>query len=164
MMGDRERCLQAEMDEYLSKPLQQSHLIQTILKCATLGGQLLEKNRELENLDHKRSGPGRNAASPSQYGDQRDRVRALGRRGQNSHSSYKMSQDDYEGMPMDLDNKTVSTIDRKPARPSLSTRAQTIGDDTVAQDPALMADEVEDPMIGHRARSSLSEPNIHQVN
>lgn len=34
------------MDEYLSKPLQQNHLIQTILKCATLGGQLLEKNRE----------------------------------------------------------------------------------------------------------------------
>ena len=36
------------MDEYLSKPLQQNHLIQTILKCATLGGQLLEKNRERE--------------------------------------------------------------------------------------------------------------------
>lgn len=34
------------MDEYLSKPLKQNHLIQTILKCATLGGQLLEKGRE----------------------------------------------------------------------------------------------------------------------
>lgn len=40
MMGDRERCIQAQMDEYLSKPLQQNHLIQTILKCATLGGAL----------------------------------------------------------------------------------------------------------------------------
>lgn len=48
MMGDREKCIQAQMDEYLSKPLQQNHLIQTILKCATLGGQLLEKNRERE--------------------------------------------------------------------------------------------------------------------
>jgi len=48
MMGDRERCIQAQMDEYLSKPLQQNHLIQTILKCATLGGALLEKNREKE--------------------------------------------------------------------------------------------------------------------
>lgn len=48
MMGDRERCIQAQMDEYLSKPLQQNHLIQTILKCATLGGVLLEKNRERE--------------------------------------------------------------------------------------------------------------------
>jgi osomolarity two-component system, sensor histidine kinase NIK1 len=48
MMGDRERCIQAQMDEYLSKPLQQNHLIQTILKCATLGGPLLEKNRERE--------------------------------------------------------------------------------------------------------------------
>ena len=48
MMGDREKCIQAQMDEYLSKPLQQNHLIQTILKCATLGGALLEKNRERE--------------------------------------------------------------------------------------------------------------------
>lgn len=35
------------MDEYLSKPLKQNHLIQTILKCATLGGALLEKGREV---------------------------------------------------------------------------------------------------------------------
>jgi osomolarity two-component system sensor histidine kinase NIK1 len=48
MMGDREKCIQAQMDEYLSNPLQQNHLIQTILKCATLGGPLLEKNRERE--------------------------------------------------------------------------------------------------------------------
>jgi osomolarity two-component system sensor histidine kinase NIK1 len=46
MMGDREKCIQAQMDEYLSKPLQQNHLIQTILKCVTLGGPLLEHNRE----------------------------------------------------------------------------------------------------------------------
>ena len=48
MMGDREKCIQAQMDEYLSKPLQQNQLIQTILKCATLGGPLLEKHRERE--------------------------------------------------------------------------------------------------------------------
>jgi osomolarity two-component system, sensor histidine kinase NIK1 len=48
MMGDREKCIQAEMDEYMSKPLQQNLLIQTILKCATLGCDLLEKNRERE--------------------------------------------------------------------------------------------------------------------
>jgi len=34
------------MDEYLSKPLQQNHLIQTILKCVTLGGPLLERSRD----------------------------------------------------------------------------------------------------------------------
>ena len=48
MMGDREKCIQAQMDEYLSKPLQPNHLIQTIFKCATLGCDLLEKNRERE--------------------------------------------------------------------------------------------------------------------
>jgi osomolarity two-component system sensor histidine kinase NIK1 len=37
------------MDEYLSKPLKQNHLIQTILKCATLGGALLEKGREIRS-------------------------------------------------------------------------------------------------------------------
>ncbi|OBT50490.1 hypothetical protein VE04_09388, partial [Pseudogymnoascus sp. 24MN13] len=45
MLGDREKCIQAQMDEYLSKPLKQNHLIQTILKCATLGGQRLEQAR-----------------------------------------------------------------------------------------------------------------------
>ncbi|GAB7351728.1 hypothetical protein MBLNU459_g2314t2 [Dothideomycetes sp. NU459] len=46
MLGDREKCIQAQMDEYLSKPLKPNQLIQTILKCATLGGALLERNRE----------------------------------------------------------------------------------------------------------------------
>lgn len=34
------------MDEYLSKPLKQNQMMQTILKCATLGGSLLEKSKE----------------------------------------------------------------------------------------------------------------------
>jgi len=49
MLGDREKCIQAQMDEYLSKPLKQNHLIQTILKCATLGGNLLEKAKDVRN-------------------------------------------------------------------------------------------------------------------
>jgi len=43
MLGDREKCIQAQMDEYLSKPLKPNQLVQTILKCATLGGALLER-------------------------------------------------------------------------------------------------------------------------
>ena len=43
MTGDREKCIQAQMDEYLSKPLNSTHMMQTILKCATLGGKLLER-------------------------------------------------------------------------------------------------------------------------
>jgi len=57
MMGDREKCIQAEMDEYMSKPLQQNLLIQTILKCATLGCDLLEKNRERELAALKSEAP-----------------------------------------------------------------------------------------------------------
>ena len=37
MLGDREKCIQAQMDEYLSKPLKQNHLMQTILKVASDG-------------------------------------------------------------------------------------------------------------------------------
>ncbi|KAL5313359.1 hypothetical protein ACEPPN_019092 [Leptodophora sp. 'Broadleaf-Isolate-01'] len=33
MLGDREKCIQADMDDYLSKPLNQSHLIRIISKC-----------------------------------------------------------------------------------------------------------------------------------
>ena len=49
MVGDREKCIQAQMDEYLSKPLKQNQLIQTILKCATLGGALIEHNNSNSN-------------------------------------------------------------------------------------------------------------------
>jgi osomolarity two-component system, sensor histidine kinase NIK1 len=44
MLGDREKCIQAQMDEYLSKPLNANQMMQTILKCATLGGKLLERS------------------------------------------------------------------------------------------------------------------------
>lgn len=46
MLGDREKCIQAQMDEYLAKPLKQNQLMQTILRCATLGGTLLEKSKQ----------------------------------------------------------------------------------------------------------------------
>jgi len=37
MLGDREKCIQAQMDEYLSKPLKQNLLMQTILRVASDG-------------------------------------------------------------------------------------------------------------------------------
>lgn len=45
MLGDREKYIQAQMDEYLAKPLKQNQMIQTILKCATLGGSFSDKSR-----------------------------------------------------------------------------------------------------------------------
>ena len=58
MLGDREKCIQAQMDEYLSKPLKPNQLIQTILKCATLGGALLD--RKDDNRYHITEGDNRN--------------------------------------------------------------------------------------------------------
>ena len=46
MIGDREKCIAAQMDEYLTKPLKQNVMMQTILKCATLGGKLLERGTD----------------------------------------------------------------------------------------------------------------------
>lgn len=63
MLGDREKCIQAQMDEYLTKPLKQNQMMQTILKCATLGGKLLERGKETrlsakdEPLDASGSSP-----------------------------------------------------------------------------------------------------------
>ena len=63
MLGDREKCIQAQMDEYLTKPLKQNQMMQTILKCATLGGKLLERGKETrlsakdDAIDTQSSGP-----------------------------------------------------------------------------------------------------------
>jgi osomolarity two-component system, sensor histidine kinase NIK1 len=51
MLGDREKCIQAQMDEYLAKPLKQNQLMQTILKCATLGGAFTKGPRMAGSSD-----------------------------------------------------------------------------------------------------------------
>lgn len=61
MMGDREKCIQAQMDEYLTKPLKQNHMMQTILKCATLGGKLLQKGKETRLSPKNQSEPTKNS-------------------------------------------------------------------------------------------------------
>lgn len=67
MLGDREKCIQAQMDEYLSKPLKQNQMMQTILKCATLGGKLLERGTETR-LSAKDEPPEPNKNSGSHSG------------------------------------------------------------------------------------------------
>lgn len=46
MLGDRERCMRAQMDEYLSKPLKPKLLVQTISKCIHNIAQLKELSRK----------------------------------------------------------------------------------------------------------------------
>ncbi|KAK3393005.1 putative histidine kinase group protein [Podospora didyma] len=130
MMGDREKCIQAQMDEYLSKPLQQNHLIQTILKCATLGGQLLEKNRERELT----------RAADAATSGRRDTGSSLAFQSQAAVAAAAAA--------------------AAKLRPSLASRAITAAEALLeANSPSIVTADQADPMT--RARSSLSEPNIH---
>ncbi|VVT54149.1 uncharacterized protein SAPINGB_P003931 [Magnusiomyces paraingens] len=79
MLGDRERCMQAQMDEYLSKPLKPALLVQTINKCAhsinqlrnlalgppssTAGGATMPKGYGVGTADQTIIGPGEGTAA-----------------------------------------------------------------------------------------------------
>ncbi|OWB63534.1 hypothetical protein B5S29_g4519 [[Candida] boidinii] len=52
MLGDRERCLKAQMDEYLSKPLKPTLLVQTISKCIYNMNQLKELSKSQNSRGH----------------------------------------------------------------------------------------------------------------
>lgn len=54
MVGDREKCIQAQMDEYLSKPLKQNQLIQTILKCSDPGRMFSDRGHGSDGTEDRR--------------------------------------------------------------------------------------------------------------
>ncbi|KAK2879453.1 hypothetical protein FQN49_000864 [Arthroderma sp. PD_2] len=62
------------MDEYLSKPLKQTQMMQTILKCTTLGGPLLEKSNNESRLGINTQMHGRSRMHSSDYRDRRPRL------------------------------------------------------------------------------------------
>ncbi|WEW58963.1 histidine kinase osmosensor [Emydomyces testavorans] len=76
MLGDREKCLQAQMDEYLAKPLKQNQMMQTILKCATLGSPLFEKGKDSRIGSHHSSNTVNTAAKSPEAKQERARIRS----------------------------------------------------------------------------------------
>ena len=159
MMGDREKCIQAQMDEYLSKPLQQNHLIQTILKCATLGGQLLEKNRERElaRAADAVTGARRDTVSPTLTATYQTAVAA---------AAAGVAGAAVPPAPAPAPSAAASSVVVPPAAaivrpPLLAVRASTVlapaGDERAYGAAALEKDE--EVVV----RGSLSEPNVRAV-
>ena len=146
MMGDREKCIQAQMDEYLSKPLQQNHLIQTILKCATLGGQLLEKNRERElaRAADAVTGARRDTVSPTLAATYQTAVAAAAA--------------GVAGVPSAAGSSATSVASVRP--PLLAVRASTVLADERADIGGVVPLEKDEEVV---VRGSLSEPNVRAV-
>ncbi|CDK26495.1 unnamed protein product [Kuraishia capsulata CBS 1993] len=68
MLGDRERCMKAQMDEYLSKPLKPSLLVQTIGKSIHNINQLKELSKT-QNLNSHFASSMKNQLSSSENSD-----------------------------------------------------------------------------------------------
>jgi signal transduction histidine kinase/DNA-binding response OmpR family regulator/HPt (histidine-containing phosphotransfer) domain-containing protein len=56
MQGDREECLKAGMDDYISKPIRLEALIQALSKCQPRGEGERGRGGEGENTEHENSG------------------------------------------------------------------------------------------------------------
>lgn len=69
MLGDRERCMEAQMDEYLSKPLKPAVLLQTIHKCVFNANQLRHLALGPSTLNSKGSVITTETMSGSHYAD-----------------------------------------------------------------------------------------------
>jgi CheY-like chemotaxis protein len=50
MQGDRERCLDAGMDDYVSKPIRKADLTETLKRHLPKNGKPIEARMELEKL------------------------------------------------------------------------------------------------------------------
>ncbi|KAF2719822.1 hypothetical protein K431DRAFT_227738 [Polychaeton citri CBS 116435] len=134
MLGDREKCIQAQMDEYLSKPLKPNQLIQTILKCATLGGALYEHRKS-----DSRTGFHSREPSLSKGADNSTctTVGALDSGNSGSASSSRLS---------------------TPKRPVMIERGFTEFGPAGLESPAILSDEQDDPM--QRVCVLLSFPSL----
>ena len=109
MLGDREKCISAQMDEYLSKPLKTNEMMQTILKCATLGGKLLERGTEArmsskeEVPEPKKNSGSHSRKTSSIQGVPRPQIeaRAVTAAGTVGHGSLASPSVEGKGDPMD---------------------------------------------------------------
>lgn len=140
MVGDREACLQHQMDEYLSKPLKQNQLIQTILKCATMGGPMLEhKNAARRSLLFESHG-GASGRSSAQGGSRPVTPSTPGASGASGMSGMS-GMSGASGGPMSGMSGSMSGM-RRPDLNRGVTESPFIG----LESPSILASEQGDPM------------------
>ncbi|AOA62170.1 Histidine kinase osmosensor [Komagataella phaffii CBS 7435] len=108
MLGDRERCLKAQMDEYLSKPLKPTVLLQTISKCIHNINQLKElskKNVSSRNTTFSEDFDINAVMSPNSTGGQ---LYSVNNRVNEIHGNFLDGRSNFAHIPLE-NRETVST-------------------------------------------------------
>ena len=121
MLGDREKCIQAQMDEYLSKPLKQNLLMQTILRVASDGvTAMFEKHaRTKSDGKNKMTVPRTPTLSPpeilspvAEHSPQRPSYaeRSITTTGPITHGSVESPSTKTDGQPDPMEESTRNVI------------------------------------------------------